>query len=98
MKRHFATDPTPDANPPMLGEPPPDAAVGELPNRLLTAFDVAKFVGWHEETGRLRIPARVAHLNTLRRQRPPLSPARRPRLDPSRRTHQSLVARKEQTT
>lgn len=28
------------------------AAYGELPNRLLTAFEVAEFVGCHEETVR----------------------------------------------
>lgn len=32
------------------GEAPP--TVGELPNRLLTAFEVAEFVGCHEETVR----------------------------------------------
>ena len=34
----------------MHGEPLPAAALGELPNRLLTAFEVAQFVGCHEET------------------------------------------------
>ena len=32
------------------GQPP--ATYGELPNRLLTAFEVAEFVGCHEETVR----------------------------------------------
>lgn len=31
---------------------PAPATYGELPNRLLTAFEVAKFVGCHEETVR----------------------------------------------
>jgi excisionase family DNA binding protein len=50
MKRHLAIDslPNPDAHIP--SEPP--ATAGELPNRLLTAFDVAKYVGCHEETVR----------------------------------------------
>jgi excisionase family DNA binding protein len=30
----------------------PPATYGELPNRLLTAFEVAEFVGCHEETVR----------------------------------------------
>lgn len=37
-------------------EEPPEASTaaryGELPNRLLTAFEVAEFVGCHEETVR----------------------------------------------
>jgi excisionase family DNA binding protein len=31
---------------------PPAPKYGELPNRLLTAFEVAEFVGCHEETVR----------------------------------------------
>jgi len=34
----------------LAGDPP--AASGGLPNRLLTAFEVAEFVGCHEETVR----------------------------------------------
>jgi excisionase family DNA binding protein len=49
MKRHLAIDSTPNPDPYIAGEPP---TLGELPNRLLTAFDVAKFVGCHEETVR----------------------------------------------
>ena len=51
MKRHFAIESTPNPDAPIHREPPP-TAVGELPNRLLNAFDVAKFVGCHEETVR----------------------------------------------
>jgi excisionase family DNA binding protein len=51
MKSHSAFDsshsPT-DAN--VRGEAAP--TYGELPNRLLTAFEVAEFVGCHEETVR----------------------------------------------
>jgi len=36
----------------MHTEQSPAAAYGELPNRLLTAFEVAEFVGCHEETVR----------------------------------------------
>jgi excisionase family DNA binding protein len=50
MKRHLATDST--ANPDVHIPPEPPAAPGELPNRLLTALDVAKYVGCHEETVR----------------------------------------------
>jgi excisionase family DNA binding protein len=60
MKRHSTIDPSaapskadsthnPDAQ--IQGERLP-AALGELPNRLLTAFEVAEFVGCHEETVR----------------------------------------------
>ena len=51
MKRHLAIDSTPNSDTYIPSEPPA-AALGELPNRLLTAFDVAKFVGCHEETVR----------------------------------------------
>jgi excisionase family DNA binding protein len=50
MKRDFAIESTPNPDTQIHGEPP--ATLGELPNRLLTAFDVAKFVGCHEETVR----------------------------------------------
>ena len=33
-------------------EQPPATTYGELPNRLLTAFEVAEYVGCHEETVR----------------------------------------------
>jgi excisionase family DNA binding protein len=51
MKRHLAIDstPNPDAH---IPSDPLATPSGELPNRLLTAFDVAKFVGCHEETVR----------------------------------------------
>jgi hypothetical protein len=51
MKRHFAIEstPNPDAHIPSAA---PATPTGELPNRLLTALDVAKFVGCHGETVR----------------------------------------------
>jgi excisionase family DNA binding protein len=52
MKSHqpFDSAHTPaDTSAPAEATPP---AYGELPNRLLTAFDVAEFVGCHEETVR----------------------------------------------
>ena len=49
MKRHLAIESTPNPDPYIPNEPAPP---GELPNRLLTAFEVAKFVGCHEETVR----------------------------------------------
>jgi excisionase family DNA binding protein len=50
MKRHLAIDSTP--NPDVHMPPESPATPGELPNRLLTALDVAKYVGCHEETVR----------------------------------------------
>jgi hypothetical protein len=58
------------------------AAVEDLPNRLLTAFEVAEFVGCHEE-GAPCILARSARFTTLRRERKEVSSDRRPRLDPA---------------
>jgi excisionase family DNA binding protein len=50
MKRHLAIDSAPNADIHNPTEPPP--MPGELPNPLLTALDVAKYVGCHEETVR----------------------------------------------
>ena len=52
MKRHSTIDSTHNSDPQMHGERLPATALGELPNRLLTAFEVAEFVGCHEETVR----------------------------------------------
>jgi excisionase family DNA binding protein len=53
MKRHSTIVPTDNPDPQTHGEQAPaTTAVGELPNRLLTAFEVAAFVGCHEETVR----------------------------------------------
>ena len=52
MKRHSATESTHNPNPQMHSEQLPATALGELPNRLLTAFEVAEFVGCHKETVR----------------------------------------------
>lgn len=51
MKSHSAFDPshTPDPSDATTDAAPP---YGELPNRLLTAFEVAEFIGCHEETVR----------------------------------------------
>ena len=51
MKSHPSFDPShtaPDATVETESAP----AYGELPNRLLTAFEVAQFMGCHEETVR----------------------------------------------
>ena len=45
-----------------------------LPNRLLTAREVARFVGCHEETVRRALLARAAALAALRCQRKEVSP------------------------
>ncbi len=39
MKRHSTTESTHNPDPQMHGEPLPAAALGELPNRLLLAFE-----------------------------------------------------------
>jgi excisionase family DNA binding protein len=49
MKRHPAIDLMPTAE---THDERPPAPYSELPNRLLTAFEVAEFVGCHEETVR----------------------------------------------
>lgn len=50
MKRHSTIDSTHNPDPRARGEQLSAAALGELPNRLLTASEVAQFVGCHEET------------------------------------------------
>ena len=52
MKRHSTIDSTHNLTSQVHSERVPAAALGELPNRLLTAFEVAEFVGCHEETVR----------------------------------------------
>ena len=51
MRKHTYTDPVDTA---ANRQPVTDApsATGGLPNRLMTAFEVAEFVGCHEETVR----------------------------------------------
>jgi len=50
MRRHSTTETTHNLDPQMHGEQLQATARGELPNRLLTASEVAEFVGCHEET------------------------------------------------
>ena len=52
MKRHSTFDSTQNPESHMVDGQLPAFALGELPNRLLTAFEVAEFVGCHEETVR----------------------------------------------
>ena len=52
MKRHSTLDSTQNLESHLVNEQLPASALGELPNRLLTAFEVAEFVGCHEETVR----------------------------------------------
>jgi hypothetical protein len=66
-----------------------------LPNRLMTAFEVAESIGCHEETVRRAYLRGSPDVAALRRQRKEVPSCRRPRLDSSRRTHASLVNRKE---
>ena len=50
MKRHATTESTHNPDPQAHREQPPETMLGELPNCLLTASEVAQFVGCHEET------------------------------------------------
>ena len=52
MKRHSSIESTAARNDNVTREQFATAAPGDLPNRLLTTFDVAEFVGCHEETVR----------------------------------------------
>lgn len=52
MKRHSTADYTQNPESNVLAEQLQPSTAGELPNRLLTAFEVAEFVGCHEETVR----------------------------------------------
>lgn len=51
MKRYYAIESTQSESHVHVGEPPATNPT-ELPNRLLTAFEVAEYVGCHEETVR----------------------------------------------
>ena len=51
MKHYSAIESTQTERHHDAGDPPP-TPVAELPNRLLTAFEVAEYVGCHEETVR----------------------------------------------
>ena len=52
MRKHVQTDEEPVRNDYDGGEDADAAATGGLPNRLLTAFEVAEYIGCHEETVR----------------------------------------------
>lgn len=52
MKRHSSLELTADHNDNPRREQLATSAPGDLPNRLLTTFEVAEFVGCHEETVR----------------------------------------------
>src|SRR5262245_43865988 len=53
MRRHTESNPADTATTMDHGAAPPDGSEnGGLPNRLMTAFEVAEFVGCHEETVR----------------------------------------------
>jgi len=51
MRKHTYSNPSDTANDVQL-VPDASSANGGLPNRLMTAFEVAEFVGCHEETVR----------------------------------------------
>jgi excisionase family DNA binding protein len=51
MRKHTYSNPVDTAANPQLAAEAPNVN-GGLPNRLLTAFEVAEFVGCHEETVR----------------------------------------------
>jgi excisionase family DNA binding protein len=50
MRKHPQIDPVHSTQPDAAPRPGASPTHGELPNRLLTAFEVAEFVGCHEET------------------------------------------------
>jgi excisionase family DNA binding protein len=52
MKRHSSIESTAGRNDGVTREQLGTPAPGDLPNRLLMAFEVAEFVGCHEETVR----------------------------------------------
>ncbi len=52
MRKHVQIDEEPVRNDYDGGEDADAAATGGLPNRLLTAFEVAEYIGCHEETVR----------------------------------------------
>lgn len=52
MKSHTSSDPSHTASEVPLPTETVPSSFGELPNRLLTAVEVAEFVGCHEETVR----------------------------------------------
>ena len=52
MKRQPTLDSRQNLESHLVNEQLHASALGELPNRLLTAFEVAEFVGCHEETVR----------------------------------------------
>ena len=53
MRKHVYSNPVDTAtNPQFAAEAPNANSNGGLPNRLMTAFEVAEFVGCHEETVR----------------------------------------------
>jgi len=51
MRKHTYSNPVDTATNPQFAAEAPNANSG-LPNRLMTAFEVAEFVGCHEETVR----------------------------------------------
>ena len=52
MKRNSTADSMQSLESNIVAEQLRPSALGELPNRLLTAFEVAEFVGCHQETVR----------------------------------------------
>jgi len=100
MKRHFRDSSPPHIPTRQVHGGPTAAPLGETAEPTADGRSTsAKFVGCHEETVRRAYLARAPHLHALRRAgAAAFIRADVPRLDPSRRTYQGLVARKEQTT
>ena len=73
----------------VAGDAAPD--LEGLPNRLLTALEVAAFVGCHEETVQPCVLARTAEIAAVRRQTPAFSSTRRAGVDPARRSNTTDV-------
>ena len=71
---------------------------GELPRSLMTAFEVAAFVGCHEESVRRAYLCGQLKRRALRRAELPLRSSGRAGLDRTRRTDESLVKQERAST
>ena len=90
MRKHLYIDEEPVRDDHDAGEDDA-AATGGLPNRLLTAFEVAEYIGCHEETVRRAYSRGLARVTAIRRARSPVPSGGRARLDQARRTNPRVV-------
>ena len=90
MRKHLYIDEEPVRDDHDAGEDDA-AATGGLPNRLLTAFEVAEFIGCHEETVRRAYSRGLLTSQRFGVRGRRFHPGRRARLDQARRTDSRLV-------